>query len=135
MTGTPEETLIELRESSDYMHVIYSVKKLLAHIGFDEIQQSLVASAASELSTNIIRYAGCGTVMIKEIDRDGKTGIEITACDDGPGIGDINKVLQDHFSTGNGLGLGLPSVKRIMDDFQIKSAPGNGTRIRVRKWR
>jgi serine/threonine-protein kinase RsbT len=135
MTMINEEILIELHESTDYIQVVFSVKELLSHMGFDEIQQSLIASAASELSTNIIRYATCGTVLIRSITSGKKMGIEIIASDNGPGIKDINQALENHYSTGKGLGLGLPSVKRIMDDFEIQSATGQGTRVTVRKWR
>jgi len=135
MTMITEEIHIELREPADHMQVVFSVKDFLTHIGFDEVQQSLIASAASELSTNIIRYAECGSMIVRSITAGKRIGIEIIAIDEGPGIRDISKALENHYSTGRGLGLGLPSVKRIMDDFEIKSANGEGTTVTVRKWR
>lgn len=138
-----EEIAIELFEPSDNAQVIYTARQMAAQIGFDETEQFLIAAAASELSTNIIRYAQKGVVVLRLINRINNEkcsgiytkGIEITAEDNGCGISDVDKAMQDNFSTGNSLGLGLPSVKRIMDDFYIKSSPENGTLIIASKWR
>tara|TARA_B100000614_G_scaffold193855_1_gene175037 strand:+ start:427 stop:834 length:408 start_codon:yes stop_codon:yes gene_type:complete len=124
----------EVCEPSDNAQVVFSTRQLLADMGFDEIRQYLIASAVSELSTNIIRYAGRGTVTLNLIRTTDCPGIEIIAQDLGPGIADIERAMTENISTGNGLGLGLPSVQRIMDEFDIRSAPGQGTRVRAVKW-
>ncbi|MBW2431949.1 MAG: anti-sigma regulatory factor, partial [Deltaproteobacteria bacterium] len=99
---------------------------LAAEAGFDETHQHLIATAASELAANIVKYAKEGEVMLKIIQRDRQLGIKIIARDNGPGIKNIEQVMQDNFSTSkDSLGLGLPSVKRIMDEFKIESQPGH----------
>ena len=130
-----EDTSIDLVELSDHAQVVYTTRRITAQMGFDEIRQALISTAASELSTNIIRYAGRGRVTFRIIQEDNRRGIEIIARDDGPGIENIEEAMKEQFSKGNGLGLGLSSVKRIMDEFDIQSEPGQGTRIVVRKWR
>jgi serine/threonine-protein kinase RsbT len=130
-----EDIPIELDGPSDNAQVIYATRQLAAKMGFDEVQQYLIASAASELSTNIIRYAGKGKVTLKIIRKEQRQGIEIVAQDEGPGIVNIDEAMQEHFSSKNGLGLGLPSVQRIMDEFEIQSRPGQGTLIVARKWK
>ncbi|MBF0101451.1 MAG: anti-sigma regulatory factor [Desulfobacterales bacterium] len=130
-----EEVTIEVCEPSDNAHVIYTARRLAVQAGFDEIKQVLIATAASELSTNILRYALKGTITIKIIQDRNRAAIELIALDKGPGIGNIDQAMQEHFSTGNGLGLGLSSVKRIMDEFTIQSKLNHGTHIVARKWR
>ncbi len=130
-----ENHIYDLTHSSDNMLVISAVKHLTSKIGFDEVSQSLIASAASELSTNIIRYAKTGTLTINYITSFNKEGVQIIAEDRGPGIENLENALTEHFTTGCSLGLGLPSVKRIMDEFSIISNPGDGTEIKVVKWR
>ena len=126
--------IIKIEQPSDNAHAVISVKKLSAEIGFDSVQQSLIATAVSELSTNIIRYAEKGSIQIRHIQSGLKDGIQIVAEDEGPGIKNITRALTSQYSTGNSLGLGLSSVKRIMDEFEIETEPGSGTRISVRKW-
>jgi len=130
-----EDTPIDLVEISDHAQVVYTVRRLTAQMGFDETQQSLISTAASELSTNIIRYAGKGRITLRIVHEENREGVEIVAQDEGPGIKNIEEAMKEHFSKGNGLGLGLSSVRRIMDDFDIHSKPGHGTRIVARKWR
>jgi negative regulator of sigma-B (phosphoserine phosphatase) len=133
--NVPQNLDFELYEPSDNAQVVYATRKLAAQLGFDESEQFLIATAVSELATNIIRYANRGRITLGMIREDSRTGIEVTAEDYGPGIANIDEAMQEHFSSGNGLGLGLPSVRRIMDEFAIASKPGQGTRIVVRKWR
>ena len=135
MTSIVEEYVVELSEPSDNAQVIYVVRRMTMQAGFDDVQQALIATAASELSTNIIRYAGKGYINLRIVMNDQKSGIEIKASDDGPGIADIESAMKENYSTGNSLGLGLPSVKRIMDEFELNSEIGRGTVIIARKWR
>jgi len=130
------ERRITLFDQSDKEQVIMTARCLAVEAGFDETNQVLIATAASELATNIVKYAKEGEVILKIIQRDRQLGIEMIARDDGPGIRDIEQVMQDNFSTSKGsLGLGLPSVQRIMDEFKIESQPGHGTIVSTLKWR
>ena len=129
-----ETMSFELVSPSDNAQVVFSARKLLEQMGFDKVRQYLIASAVSELSTNIIRYAKRGTISLRVFFNGHKKGFEVIALDQGPGIPSISDAMAESFSTGNGLGLGLPSVKRIMDEFSITSAPGAGTRITAIKW-
>jgi serine/threonine-protein kinase RsbT len=130
-----DERRILLSNQNDKEQVIMAARHLAASAGFDEVNQFLIATAASELATNIVNYAKKGELTLRIVQRNNRLGIEIIARDDGPGIRDIEQALQDNFSTTKGsLGLGLPSVKRIMDEFRIESQPGRGTVVSARKW-
>lgn len=104
-------------------------------LGFGAIDQARIATAVSELARNIFLYAGTGSVTVREIDRNGRKGIEIICEDQGPGIANIDLVMQDGYSTSRGMGMGLPGAKRLMDEFDIRSQEGSGTTITCRKWR
>jgi len=109
-------------------------RALAADLGFASSDQALIATAISELARNILQYAGRGEVDIATEHKNARTGITVVATDQGPGIPDIARALQDGFSTGKGLGLGLPGTKRIMDEFDLTSEVGKGTRVSVKKW-
>lgn len=109
-------------------------RALAAELGFGSSDQALIATAISELARNILQYAGRGDVDIAAEHQDGRSGISVVATDRGPGISDVERAMQDGFSTGKGLGLGLPGTKRIMDEFDLTSEAGEGTRVVVRKW-
>jgi serine/threonine-protein kinase RsbT len=94
----------------------------------------MIATAVSELVRNIIKYAGSGEIRLRRVKKMGARGIEIEALDNGPGIADCEAAMQDHYSSSGTLGLGLPAVKRMMDDFSLESTPGEGTRVTARKW-
>ncbi len=104
-------------------------------LGFGAIDQARIATAVSELARNIFLYAGSGAVTVKGLDRNGRKGIEIVCDDQGPGIANIDLVMQDGYSTSRGMGMGLPGAKRLMDEFDIRSSEGEGTTITCRKWR
>lgn len=128
---------ISLIYSSDNSIVIYSVREMASRIGFKETDQAMIATAASELATNILRYAGSGEMYLSILHDNIRhlNGIELFAVDMGPGIHDIELSMKERYSTQSGsLGLGLPCVQRIMDEFEIESIVGAGTRIIVRKW-
>ena len=129
------EILIELHESSDIATAVNTARRVTRDIGFTENKQFLIASAVSELATNIVRYAGQGRVIIRVIRAGPEKGIEVIASDNGPGIADLEEAMREHYSGGKGLGLGLPSVKRIMDEFELDSAPEKGTKVTARKWK
>ncbi|MBC3889543.1 ATP-binding protein [Acetobacterium paludosum] len=132
-----ETKKLDLVLSHDNENVVFSVRQIAKKAGFGLIDEVMIAVAASELSTNILRYAEKGFIEINIIcdTVTGITGIELLANDAGPGINNIEQALQENYSTQiNSLGQGLPSVIKIMDDFHIKSEPGKGTRVLARKW-
>jgi serine/threonine-protein kinase RsbT len=104
-------------------------------LGFGAIDQARIATAVSELARNIFLYAGTGTVTVREVERNGRKGVEVICEDQGPGIHNIDLVMQDGYSTSRGMGMGLPGAKRLMDEFDIHSQEGVGTTIICRKWR
>ncbi len=102
--------------------------------GFDDTPSRMIATAVSELVRNILKYAGSGEVRLRQVEELSRRGIEIEVVDQGPGIADCEAAMQDHFSSGGTLGMGLPGVKRMMDEFSLESMPGEGTRVTARKW-
>ncbi len=103
-------------------------------IGFAATDATLIATAISELARNIVMYAQKGEVMMRGVETAHSKGILIVARDNGPGIRSIQDVLRDGYSTSGGLGLGLPGVKRLMDEFAIESELRRGTTVTVKKW-
>lgn len=113
-------------------------RALATELGFGMVDQSRIATAVSELARNVVRYAsgGRGEVVIREVrSASGAAGIEIDVRDEGPGIADVEQAMRDGFTSGAGLGLGLPGAKRLVDEFSIDSEVGRGTTVVVRKWR
>lgn len=109
-------------------------RELAIRAGFDPTDVVLVVTAISELARNVLLYAGHGEIGLTLIDDAGKRGIVVTAVDQGPGIPDVAQALEDGYSTSGGLGLGLPGVKRIMDELDIVSRVGRGTTVVAKKW-
>ena len=110
-------------------------RALATTIGFSAGDSTLIATAISELARNIVIYARCGEVILKTIEKHGRNGIVVAAKDNGPGILNIEQALQDGFSTSGSLGLGLPGVRRLMDEFDIISEAGRGTAVTITKWK
>ena len=107
-------------------------------IGFGMLDQTRIATAVSELTRNVVRYAtdGRGQVVIRETPvRDGYSGIEIIVSDDGPGIADIQLAMREGYTSGPGLGMGLPGTRRLVDDMAIETGAGRGTVVTIQKWR
>lgn len=109
-------------------------RDIAKEIGFGTVDQARIATAISELARNIYLYAINGKICFEVIDDLNRKGIRMTAIDTGPGIEDLSQVMQDGYTTSGGLGAGLPGVKRLMDDFDIKSEVGTGTEIITIKW-
>jgi serine/threonine-protein kinase RsbT len=108
---------------------------LAGRLGFPPSDLTLVATAISELARNIIRYANRGEIVLRQTQNGGVPGLVIIARDEGPGITDVNRAMEQGYSTSGGLGLGLPGVRRIMDKFEIVSELGKGTVVTVVKWK
>jgi serine/threonine-protein kinase RsbT len=111
------------------------VKEYATKIGMSLVNQTKLITGASELVRNMLKYAGGGMVFIEVLSRGRDTGIRLIFDDKGPGIPDIQQALQDGFTTGKSLGLGLPGTRRLMNEFEIVSEPGKGTRVTVIKWK
>lgn len=109
-------------------------RELAAELGFSGSDLTLVATAISEIARNIVEYAGRGEMSFTLV-RDGQSrGIVVVARDEGPGIPDVSMAMQDGYSTGRSLGLGLPGARRLMDEFDVDSAAGRGTTVTMKKW-
>ena len=108
---------------------------LAGQLGFVQSDLTLVATAISELARNIVRYARRGEIVLRQAEDGGIPGIVIIARDEGPGIPDVNRAMEQGYSTSGGLGLGLPGVRRIMDKFEIVSEVGKGTVVTAVKWK
>jgi len=122
---------------SDYIDVSAAASEALRLgeiAGFNSTKRYMVATVVSELGTNIYRYARDGEITIRILEDGTKKGIEIVAKDKGAGITDIEAAMQDNFSTSDSLGVGLPGAKRMMDEFEIETKKGAGTKITARKW-
>ena len=104
------------------------------NMGFGAIDQARIATAVSELARNIFRYAGEGFMRWSYIEANGHGGIEMFFEDNGPGIENIDKAMEVGYTTQNGMGMGLPGTKKLMDEMSIESSPGSGTRVRIVKW-
>jgi serine/threonine-protein kinase RsbT len=123
-----------IETSPDSMVSVISAASLAQDAGFDDVGCQLIATAVSELCNNILKYAKGGHVTVRVLREDKRQGIEIEARDRGPGISDPELAMTEGVSSGGTLGLGLPGVKRMMDEFWMETSP-NGTIVRVRKWR
>ena len=121
-----EGGLVEARRQS---------RHLAARAGFRETDRAVIAAIVSELGRNILLYGSSGEITVAVIALEQRIGVRIAAYDNGPGIADVGRAMRDGYSTTGRLGLGLPGVRRLADEFEISSAPGRGTRVVVTKWR
>ena len=128
---------IQVPISSDQDIVVARQKgrALATALGFSSGDVILIATAISELARNIVSYAKHGEILVKPIHDSSCQGIMVVARDEGPGIPDIKQALRDGFSTSGSLGLGLPGVRRLMDEFEIVSKAGGGTTVTVKRWK
>ena len=137
----PEEAVAVLEEriailsDSDVVRARQVGRSLAASIGFSQTDQALIATAISELARNIVLYARLGEVVVDALRDGSRRGMLVVARDEGPGIQDVERALEAGFSTSGGLGLGLPGVRRLMDDMKVESKRGRGTTITMKKWR
>jgi serine/threonine-protein kinase RsbT len=130
-----EEIRIPIRSETDIVVARQSGRALAAEAGFTGSELTVIATAISEVARNIVNYAQTGEICIQQVKSGKQIGLLIVASDRGPGIADVALALQDGYSTSNGLGLGLPGVKRLMDEFEIVSEVGVGTTVTMRKWK
>jgi serine/threonine-protein kinase RsbT len=129
------EDRIAIESDGDVVTARQRARELAAGLELSSTDQTLLATAISEVARNITAYATRGEVTLRVVrDGNGRAGIEVIASDEGPGIEDIERALQDGYTTGGGLGLGLPGARRLVDEFDIESGPTQGTRVRLVKW-
>lgn len=129
-----EEKSIPIEFDVDIVGARQKGRKLAAQLDFSSSDVTLIATAISELARNILLYAKRGEIILKLVANGETRGVIVTAHDEGPGIPDISRALEAGFSTSRSLGLGLPGVRRLMDEFEIASEVGLGTTVTVRKW-
>lgn len=133
------EGLVEIRGEQDIVTARQHARSVVRSLGFGMLDQSRIATAVSELTRNVVRYAtdGRGEMVIRVLDQSdqGPAGVEIVVRDDGPGIADIDTAMREGYSSGSGLGMGLSGTRRLVDEMQIDSALGSGTTVTIRKWR
>jgi serine/threonine-protein kinase RsbT len=129
----PERIAIE--SDADVVTARQRARALAVGLDMPSTDQTLLATAISEVARNITAYAVRGEVLLELVrDRDGRRGIRVVARDEGPGIADLERALTDGYTTGGGLGLGLPGARRLVDEFAIETAPGEGTTVTLVKW-
>jgi serine/threonine-protein kinase RsbT len=128
------ETLVHIGHEADIVTARQKGRELAKEAGFSGSDLTLIATAISEVARNIIVYAEQGEIVMNVVHEEGRSGILVIAQDEGPGIPDVERAMQDGYSTGNSLGLGLPGAKRLMDEFDIHSAIGKGTTVTMKKW-
>jgi serine/threonine-protein kinase RsbT len=124
-----------IRSSEDVVRVRQAVRARAVAAGFSLVDQTKIVTAASEIGRNTVDYGGGGTLRLEAL-RDGqRRGVRLTFTDQGPGIADLSMALKDGYSTGTGLGLGLSGARRLCNEFDVKSAPGQGTTVMLARWK
>jgi serine/threonine-protein kinase RsbT len=126
---------LPVRLEDDVVRIRQVVRQWAIEMGFSLVEQTKIVTASSELARNTVIYGGGGQVRLEAHNDGQRRGLRLTFEDRGPGIADTAVALKDGYTTGNGLGLGLGGARRLMDDFEIASAVGEGTRITVAKWK
>jgi serine/threonine-protein kinase RsbT len=129
-----DETL-PVHSSDDIVRVRQAVRAWSIEAGFSLVDQTKIVTAASELARNTLDYGGGGTATLHLLNDDGRNGLRVVFEDNGPGIADISLAMTDGYTSGNGLGLGLSGAKRLSNEFEIHSVPGEGTRIAITRWK
>jgi serine/threonine-protein kinase RsbT len=132
------EERVRISGEDDIVAARQRARELARALGFGLVDQSRIATAVSELTRNVVRYAlnSLGEVTLRPIDvEQDRVGLEVVVADKGPGIENIELALRDGFTSGRGLGMGLPGTRRLMDEMVVDTAPGRGTTITIRKWR
>jgi serine/threonine-protein kinase RsbT len=125
---------IAIESDADVVTARQRARALAVGLDMPTTDQTLLATAISEIARNITAYAVRGEVLLDVVQDGTRRGVRVVASDDGPGIEDLEKALTDGYTTGGGLGLGLPGARRLVDEFDIETAPGEGTRVTLVKW-
>ena len=129
-----DELVVQIRADADVLLARQKARELAKSLRFSGSELTLIATAISEVARNIVTYAKRGEIVLRLVSQGRRRGIRVIAQDQGPGIADIPRAMEDGYSTSSSLGLGLPGSKRLMDDFDIVSALGKGTTVTMTKW-
>lgn len=127
--------IMSIQSSGDVVLVRQAVRRVAVTIGLGLVDQTKIVTAASELARNTLDYGGGGTVTLETLQQGHRRGLRLTFEDQGPGIPDIDLALQDGFTTGKGLGMGLSGAKRLANEFKLESVVGEGTRVTIVRWK
>lgn len=125
---------VPIAVEGDIVAVRRLLREVAQEVGFGITDVTRVVTAASELARNAYKYGGGGVMRWRVLEANGRRGIELKFIDQGPGIADVSRALEQGYTTGKGLGLGLPAAKRLMDEIDIQSIVGSGTTVTSRKW-
>jgi serine/threonine-protein kinase RsbT len=125
---------VHIRDELDIVRARQEGRQMARNMGFGAVDLARVATAISELARNIYTYAQTGEILLDEVEKGTRRGIQVMAVDQGPGIPNVEEALRDGYTTSNGLGAGLPGTRRLVDEFEIESQVRRGTRVTVRKW-
>ena len=131
---TERQRMIVIWNEADTVAAALAVREMAENAGMNPGAASALATAVSELTTNVVKYAQRGRLTLRAVKRMGQPGLEAVVEDAGPGIDDLETAMRDHESTGGTLGLGLPGTKRLVDEFEVDTQRKRGTRVRVVKW-
>jgi serine/threonine-protein kinase RsbT len=134
MPAVREESL-DIHSDEDVVRIRQVTRLWAVDLGFSLVDQTKIVTAASELARNTLIHGGGGVTRFEALQEGGRRGLRLTFEDKGPGIGDVAQALRDGFTTGYGLGLGLGGARRLSSEFDITSAPGQGTRVRITRWK
>jgi serine/threonine-protein kinase RsbT len=126
---------LSIQSTDDIVQVRHAVRDAAVRLGFGLVDQTKMVTAASELARNAATYGGGGTVSMEVLRDERRTGLKVIFTDQGPGIPDIELALKDGYTTGDGLGIGLGGARRLVNEFEIDSRPGEGTRVSIVRWR
>jgi serine/threonine-protein kinase RsbT len=129
-----DEVRVPIATDADIVTARQKGRELAAAGGFSRTDQTLIATAISEVARNIVVHAERGEIILSPLEQPGRRGLMVVARDEGPGIADPELAMRDGYSTANSLGMGLPGARRIMDEFDLLSTPGHGTTITMKKW-
>jgi serine/threonine-protein kinase RsbT len=134
MSTHSEKERLHIADEVDLIQAVAQIGQFAQGAGFDDVSRAKLMTVVSELARNILKYAEKGRLIFVRYEGPIRRGVEIIAEDRGPGIADVEKALEDHYSSSGTLGLGLPGVRRMVDEFEIASTRGQGTRVTIRKW-
>ena len=126
---------LQVRTSADVVSARQLVRTWCLDVGFSLVDQTKMVTAASELARNTVDYGGGGTMQLEQLNEGARNGLRLTFEDSGPGISDIERALQDGYTSGTGLGLGLGGARRLVNEFDITSRVGEGTRVVITRWK
>jgi serine/threonine-protein kinase RsbT len=130
-----DEVVVSIDSDEDMVEARAKSRSLAGELGFSRTDATLIATAISEIARNILVHAGRGEISIRPLSEDGRYGLAVVARDSGPGMRDVTRAVESGYASKGGLGLGLPGARRLMDEFEVESEPGEGTTVTMTKWR